>query len=229
MALIKYSALVAEARGKLGDIVLSRNQYGAYVRGKGKLIDPESAAQLTVRARLIAASQAWRTLTDNQRLAWHDASQRATRHNVFGDASPLTGNAFFVRKYLRAIAADITPPTDPPYDSAPTQPTNLHFSSLSVGGGIQVTAGLTELLSTEVCHIWAATNVSPGKTFIASQYRLVYTVPGDQFVAQTITNECAAYFGNLIEGKRAFAKIVIANILSLSHSGSIHVTGIIGS
>lgn len=229
MALIKYSALVAEARGKLGDVVLSRNTYGAYVRSKGVLIDPTTARQLAVRARLTTASQAWRVLTDSQRLAWHDASQRASRHNVFGDQAPLSGNNFFIKKYLRAVAAGVPPPTNPPRDFAPTAMISIGFYSLSEAGGIGVVADPTSTGSDHIAFIWAATNISAGRNFVSSQYRLVYTVPEDTDMATDITAECNAFFGPLVRDQKAFIRIGMLSLTSLSLAGSLTTSQIIGA
>ena len=229
MALLKYSALVAEARGKLGDAVLSRNQYGAYVRGKGILVDTASDPQLAVRARMIEASQAWRTLTDAQRRSWGDASERATRHNVFGDNAPLTGNAFFVKKYLRALAASVTPPTDPPGDAAPGRILELNFTTLSQSGGIITNATPSGTESWQVAFIWACTNISAGRTFVSSQYRLVSTVPPDTEIVIDITLACQGYFGLLVPGQRAFLRMFFLHITSLTLSAPISTSQIIAA
>jgi len=48
MAIIKFSAIVSDARGKIGGNVFSRNKGGSYIRSYVKPINPSTPKQTQV-------------------------------------------------------------------------------------------------------------------------------------------------------------------------------------
>src|SRR5437773_11561609 len=57
----------------------SRNRFGQYFRRRAVPVQPRTAAQLAVRARMSNNAAAWRALTDAQRAAWESLGTQITR------------------------------------------------------------------------------------------------------------------------------------------------------
>jgi hypothetical protein len=96
MARVTFGNVVAEARGKLGGIVFSRNTGGAYVRQKVSPVQPRTPAQLNQRSRLTAVSKVWETLSESQRSAWKSFSLEAKKRDVLGLQKQRTAQQMFM-------------------------------------------------------------------------------------------------------------------------------------
>lgn len=98
MAKILFGPLIAEARGKQGGSVFSRNSYGAYIRAKTSPVQPRTTAQMAIRAGFTTVSQAWRdVLVATERSAWDDYAKQTPLSDRFGNKILLTGATMFVR------------------------------------------------------------------------------------------------------------------------------------
>lgn len=98
MALILLSGFPADARGKLGGFVVSRNASGTYMRTKVSPVQPRSQHQLQIRAAVTYLSQYWRdTMTGPLRLAWDLYASVTPLGDVFGRRKPRKGLAMFLR------------------------------------------------------------------------------------------------------------------------------------
>lgn len=97
MAKIKFGMAVSDMRGKLNGSVFARNRGGAYVRTKVTPINPKTARQIEVRARLTALAQGFRSLSQDQIAAWNNAVSQWQRTDIFGDLVSPTGLALYVR------------------------------------------------------------------------------------------------------------------------------------
>lgn len=95
MARIKFGMMMTDARGKLGGHVFTKAKSGATIRTKVTPLNPKTSAQSVARSALGANSQAWRTLTETQRLAWNSAAQEISKTNAFGDNYFPSGKNYF--------------------------------------------------------------------------------------------------------------------------------------
>lgn len=95
MSKIKWGAIVVDGRGKLGGHVFTKTRSGATMRTKVTPVNPQTAAQAAARSRLGSQSQAWRGLTEAQRIGWNDLAQRTAKTNIFGDQYFPTGKNLF--------------------------------------------------------------------------------------------------------------------------------------
>ena len=109
MARIKFGMMMTDARGKLGGHVFTKAKSGATIRTKVTPLNPKTSAQSEARSALGANSQAWRTLTETQRLAWNSASQEVSKTNAFGDTYFPSGKNYFtaVNNNLRNIGGSV--------------------------------------------------------------------------------------------------------------------------
>lgn len=95
MSKIKWGAIVVDGRGKLGGHVFTKTRSGATMRTKVTPVNPQSPAQAAARSRLGSQSQAWRGLTEAQRIGWNDLAARTAKTNIFGDQYFPTGKNLF--------------------------------------------------------------------------------------------------------------------------------------
>ncbi len=207
MALVKYSPLIAEARGKVGDVVFSRNAYAAYVRDHVIPANPNTASQQNVRADMTAASQKWQTLTDVQRKQWESQACEFTRRNIFGDEVCLNGYNWFIRASLNRLAAGFFILTVPIYPPAPIQ---YHLDSLVA----DTTAGTMTIAWSPANHInhriivYATPGMSTGINFVKSEYRQIASILFAQTSPRNIAADYIAVFGALpVAGTKVFVKI----------------------
>ena len=109
MARIKFGMMMTDARGKLGGHVFTKAKSGATIRTKVTPLNPKTSAQSEARSALGANSQAWRNLTEVQRLAWNSAAQEISKTNAFGDTYFPSGKNYFtaVNNNLRNIGASV--------------------------------------------------------------------------------------------------------------------------
>jgi hypothetical protein len=136
MARILFGNMVADARGKLGGIVYSRNTGGAYARQKVSPVQPRTNAQLDQRQRMATISKLWATLTQNQRTAWKAFSIQYKHRDVFGLQKQRTAQQMFVFCNLALISVG--------YPALLNPPTSLAVDALTSCGLVNTTSGVVE-------------------------------------------------------------------------------------
>ena len=95
MARVKFGAMMVDARGKLGGHVFTKARSGATIRTKVTPVNGQTVAQGIVRNNLSTISQKWRTLSEEQRIAWNNLAASTGRTNVFGDTYYPSGKNLF--------------------------------------------------------------------------------------------------------------------------------------
>ena len=127
MAIINFSPLISEARGKVGDVIFSRNTSGAYVKQYVDPGSPQSGLQLTYQTYYSGVNFSWKNLTDNQRAAWRAAAEVFPNKNRFGNERKMTGYGLFMKLNLNRRYLGQSTNQDPPLMEAPTMvlPVNL--------------------------------------------------------------------------------------------------------
>lgn len=114
MALIKYSALVTDMRGKLNGSVAAKNRGGQYLRNKTTPVNPQSIAQQKARATFGGVSSLFRQLKDEDVNAWNAAAQNFPYTNIFGDVVYLNGLQLFTKLNTNLTIAEASNITMPP-------------------------------------------------------------------------------------------------------------------
>jgi len=98
MALIKYGGGVVQMSGSIAGQTHARNKYGNYVRARTKPINPNTAAQVAIRAALSELTTLWsQTLTADQRTAWNLYASSVAMTNKLGETVYLTGFNHYIR------------------------------------------------------------------------------------------------------------------------------------
>lgn len=181
MAKIKFTAFMADARGKLAGTVFSKNKGGAYVRTKVTPSNPRTIAQVAVRAIFSALSAGWRNLTETQRNAWRQITRDYMRTDQFGDQKELTGAQLYNSLNMNLTNAGAS------QISSPLPPQGAKLQTIT-NAGIDVAEGHTAttvafspgLDPSEVLVVEATPPVSPGKANVENLYRKIgHSDPGD--------------------------------------------------
>jgi len=98
MANIKFSSIVADARGAIGGVVFSRGGGGAIARTNIKPINPRTTRQQDSRAFQSQCSTAWsQILTEEQRESWRVYAAGTSWSNKVGTSAQISGLAAFTR------------------------------------------------------------------------------------------------------------------------------------
>jgi hypothetical protein len=145
MAKILFGNMIADARGKLGGIVYSRNTAGAYARQKVSPVQPSTVGQLNQRARLTTQTKAWGRLTSAQREAWKSFSLTHKSVDIFGLAKQRTAQQMFMFLNLALSSNGLATINDPPVDLAVLALTSLGLAHGTSGvvQSVTVSAGGT--------------------------------------------------------------------------------------
>ncbi len=85
MATVIWSALLSDARGKIGDVVFSGWKGRAYVRRRVIPANPNSAAQQAIRGAMTLCVASWQSFSANEKNSWIDyaASRAISTFNAF--------------------------------------------------------------------------------------------------------------------------------------------------
>jgi len=204
---MKWGALVVDGRGKIGGHVASKNRAGAYLRTKVTPVNPQSSDQLTVRNRFTTYSQLWRGLTQAQRDAWNAAVADFARTDIFGDLKNPTGFNLYQRLNNNLVLASETAITSPP---TPEAVGIVVASSLTAISG---TPSLSLVLTGNVplltgAKIFATPAMSPGKSFVKSEYRLIDVLAAEATTPVDLYAAYLAKFGAITEAdSKIFVKV----------------------
>lgn len=207
MAKVKYSALLESMRNKLNGSVASRNRYGNYWRNKTTPINRQTSFQNAVRAQFAANSSAWRSLTPAQREAWRAAAQDFPFTDVFGDQQFLSGNSLYLKlnQNLQNMGAG-----DKMWPPLPVAVENANFTNLSATGGTIMATVTAPSSASGVLMMYAAANISPGKSFVRNLYKFLGTIEGSPTPVD-ITTQITDRFGALTAGTNVWVKILVGD------------------
>jgi hypothetical protein len=105
MALIQYSALVSQMRGKLNGSVLSKSGAGQIITNRGVPRLTPSESQLAKRSGFTANAYLWEDLTEIEREAWRSLAATIPIQNRIGETVFLSGFLYF-RKVMSLVYPD---------------------------------------------------------------------------------------------------------------------------
>jgi hypothetical protein len=137
---MKYtSALISDARNKLGGDVFARNRAGLYVRVKVKPKNPKTSIQQSNRADFSGFTKNWRGLTAAQIAGWNALAASSTLTDTLGNNYQPSGLQLYIscNRNLNLIGA--VPITNAP-GSKPSFPSILAGSTILrlIGGAYNV-------------------------------------------------------------------------------------------
>lgn len=207
MAKIKLSAIVSEMRGKLNGSVFSKNRGGAYIRTKVTPVNPSTIAQGAVRAALTSISQAWRGLTEAQRLAWAGAVSAFTSTDIFGDIKTPSGINLYNKLNLNLHAIGEASISTPPAVVSVGYVSALSLAADASANTIAATFTAEGASVDQTVIVEATPCLSAGKSFVKSEFRQIGTFAGNATSPQAIGAMYVAKFGAMTADKKIFVRL----------------------
>jgi len=202
---IKFGALVVAGRGKVGGHVASRNRSGAYLRTKVTPVNPGTTYQTDARNRLGGLSSTWKGLTAAQRLAWNAAVVDYATTDIFGDLRNPSG--FILHQKLNNNLLNIGKAaiTVPPLSTAVVPLLTMSFAAIN--GGAATLTYTAPIEADQSLIVFATPALSPGKSFVKSEYRQIAVMVAADVTPYVITTEYEAKFGAIgASGQKIFIK-----------------------
>jgi len=178
-----FGILISEGRGKIGNVVASRNPHGAYFREWVIPANPDTVAQQTARTRLQMVNSHWIGLNDDQRKAWFIMAPNYRRQNGMGDTYTPSGYHLHNRINMNLITFGFS------FLDVPLMPIKVFSKPIQTLTYPDPTRGLRIRFATfggspANVGIFATAPQSAGVNFVKSEFRLLYTTPsvdGNQY------------------------------------------------
>jgi hypothetical protein len=172
MALVKWSAIVSEMRGKLNGTVFARNRYSCYARNKVTPYNPQTPDQQKIRMQFALLSKTWRQLTQEERDAWNRAVEDFLKTNIFGDKYKPSGINLFIRinmnLFLIAQPMITLPPVPVVVDYIRILKIKLDINSNTIDLFIESRNGIHHIPT-----VFVTRPLSPGITYVKSEFRMI--------------------------------------------------------
>ena len=210
----KFGAIVVAGSGKIGGHVASRNKAGAYFRTKVTPTNPQTVSQVAVRNDFTALAQGWRGLTAAQREQWNSAVVDFQKTDVFGDLKTPSGFNLFMRLNgnLKAVGASII--SAPLAVSSVFALTTMTVAAAAGAQTVTITYAAAIPADTSVL-VFATPGVSPGKSFVKSEYRKIDVMITADATPFSIETEYIAKFGAVpAVGTKIFLGMKVVNDLT---------------
>lgn len=203
---MKFGAIVVDGRNKIGGHVASKNRAGAYLRTKVTPVNPQTQYQNNVRAIMTNFAQTWRTLTAAQRNAWNSVVGDFARTDIFGDIRNPSGFNLYMRLNLNAGLAGGGAIASPPAISEVYAPQTIAVSAAAAVPELELTYN-DVITAGQLMFIWVTPQLSAGKFFVKSEYRLLITIAPANVSPYDMLATYVARFGALVAGQKIFVKI----------------------
>lgn len=205
---IPMKILTDPTSGSYQGITASRNRFGQYRRTRATPVNPGSAYQLAVRARLQTNASNWRGLTDAQREQWAALGDQIQRQDSLGQYYTLTGfMAYLLVNNNKLAAGDATVSAAPLYDP-PDPATSLTITATSASLSIAYTP--TPLGAGIRAFVSASPPRSAGRAF-EGDVRLIAVTAAAAASPANILAAYSARFGAPVTGSRIFVSLQLYN------------------
>lgn len=221
---IKYGAMIGMLSGALGNIVASRNRYGAYLRSRVVPTKVTSDFTNDVRGRLAYLSQYWASLTEGKKVAWNTWASTNPITDSLGDKRVLQGSAAFVQLNARKMQAGGDLIDVPPVAAAPSVVEGLAVAAAAGAGTASVTWTSGALPAGCCAAIWIAVVDSAGRSYYKNLLKLVHISAAAGTSPQDVAADIVARFGNLIAGQVIHCEVEVWDNLTGLVSGRVYAT-----
>lgn len=119
MAIVQYSAIVTQLRGKLGGSVFNKSKNAFTLQKKQQQPKGARGFQSEVRNFFSRFQRTWKTITPSQRTQWGVAASNNPSRDRFGNQTVLSGYNQYVKANMLAEYAGVTAPATPYTSPAP--------------------------------------------------------------------------------------------------------------
>ena len=159
MALVQGPLHSEQATASAGKITFAVNKGSQTARLKSQPTQPETAAQLLVRAAQSTVSRAWQVITAAQMAEWEVYAAAHPETNILGDVKMLSGFNEYCRFNARLSQMGKSLITTPPIAAGPASPA----AGAATGGGGQISFAWTAYGGTAtMVEIWLIGPMSKG-------------------------------------------------------------------
>lgn len=215
---VKWSGIgMVAGSGKINGSVASKNRAGAYVRTKVTPNNPQTLAQVGIRASFSVISALWRGLTDVQRASWNSAVSNWTRTDIFGDIKTPSGFNLFMRlctplqnTFNDVIIANYAPsPVPMPLFGtlSAVAPTTAGVATALVINGLVNNPEAVDLEEYAI-QLYATPSLSQGKSFVKNEFRYIGFIEFSE-LNETFLADYVARFGVLNNGNNVVVRAVV--------------------
>lgn len=195
--------------GSLAGQTSSRNRFGQYKRTRAIPVNPSSAAQGLVRARMTANSTTWRTCTPAQRAGWTDLGLSIVRTDSLGQSYSLQGNQAFASVNNVRNLCGLAQLLDAPAIATPTNIISATVTCTAAALSFVFTA--TPVGAATYLAVYASPQRSAGRNF-EGDYRFIKLSTVAQASPLILTAEYTAKFGIPVIGNRIFFSVVACSL-----------------
>jgi len=190
--------------GSVAGVTSSRNRFGQYRRTRAIPVNPGTAFQAAVRARMQTIADAWKALTATQRQGWADLGLQFARTDALGQSYDLTGFGAYSSLNLSRLAAGDAILSDAPVFNLPAAITTVTPTLTSAAFSVAFTP--TPLGAGERLFFFAGPQRSAGVSF-ESDYRLIAVGSAATASPLVVLTSYQARFGTPVTGNRIFMKL----------------------
>jgi len=209
MANILYGAGIADARGSIGGLTLSRGAGGAIARARVKPVNPRSTLQSARRARTSFLSKQWSaTLTEQQRDDWRAYAAGTTWTNKLGQNIQINGLAAFLRLNALALLYSSTVIADAPTAMGHAGGVTLSFLAESDTSKLQLaepTGSFDKSTDGHFLLIFMGLPTETGRLSTPKGFRYVSHVAGNNGAPPAFPYQLTAAY-TMAEGQRVTIK-----------------------
>jgi len=214
MAKILFGALLADARGKVGGTVFSRNKGGAYMKNKVTPLNPRTIAQVAIRNLLAALSAAWRNLTAAQIAAWNAAVLNFPRTDIFGASKTPTGKNLYVGLNANLNSVGAASISAVPAPGAVASIESASLTAAAGAGTFTVVFGPSPVPADSAFIVEATPSYSAGRSFVNSLFRQISFLDAAATTPAVLAAAYAAKFGAMSAGSKVSVRITGVNKLT---------------
>lgn len=204
----KFGIVVVDGRGKSNGNVYAKNRAGNYIRTKVTPVNPRTGAQLFQRSSVTNLSQAWRALTEANRAAWNAAVVNFQKTDIFGDLRKPSGFNLYMRLNLNLLAIGKSIIYTPPI---PSSVNDIVIGALSASNTPSLSlAYIPAAVMSSKIIVRATPPVSPGKSFVKSEFRQISTFEGSTASPANLLSAYTAKFGAIddMAGMKIFIETI---------------------
>lgn len=209
MAIIRLGAVVNAISGSIGGTTFAHTKGGTIARAKLRQTTKTKQNQLGLRNDMSRVRQAWRDLTEIQRVAWRTVALQLPRANRLGQHNVLSGYQLFMRTNMDGrISSEVFTNhpsfTDPPafISQAPIDTFDVVFS---IANGYFYSATTRVSTPNNLAAMYGARTFKNYKTNLVPSLRMFFQ-GSDLFTPQNITAPWNAFIGEPAIGEFVFVR-----------------------
>lgn len=206
---IKWGMFITDGFGKSGGNVMSRNKSGNYVKTRVTPINPQTIISQPRRGYYSYLTQTWKTLSAANIVLWNAATVNYPRLDRIGNTYYPSGFNLYLELNLNVYDVGGAYLAAPPVKAIPPA-LPVITPVITLGPPFTLTLNYASLLpvSTDIFQVFASPALSPGRSTVTSQYRVVTTITNTGQAANNIGAAYLTRFPIPYIGSRIFIKAV---------------------